>query len=373
MLSLANGFAERGVSVDLVLVRAEGPYLTDVKNSVNIVDLNATRVATSLPGLVRYLRSARPTALLSAMGHANVLAALALWLARVQSRLVVSEHLTSRVSGVKPTRARERLMPLLMRYSYGRADGVVAVSKGVADDLSAHIDFPREKIRVIYNPVVSEELLQQSTAPLDHPWFARGEPPVVLGVGRLTSQKDFATLIRAFANVCTQRPARLVILGEGEDRAELEALVDALNLHDFVALPGFVANPICYMRHAAVFALSSAWEGFGNVLVEAMACGTQVVATNCPSGPSEILENGRWGRMVPVGDVSQLAHAILQTLDDPHPPDVARRALDFRVDVAVDAYRDVLLPSVGFSSAFLQDGRALSSEQNYTGPLMDRS
>jgi len=218
----------------------------------------------------------------------------------------------------------------------------VAVSRGVADDLARLTGLPREKIQVIYNPVVTPELFVKAEEPLGHPWFAAGEPPVILGVGRLHEAKDFQTLIRAFALVRKKRVARLVILGEGEERPKLEALVRELGLEEEVALPGFVDNPFKYMKRAGVFVLSSQWEGFGNVLVEAMACGTPVVSTACPSGPEEILENGRWGRLVSVGDVDALAEAIILTLDDKNHPDVARRALDFGVQRAIDEYIRVL-------------------------------
>jgi glycosyltransferase involved in cell wall biosynthesis len=166
---------------------------------------------------------------------------------------------------------------------------------------------------------------------------------VVLGVGRLTAQKDFPSLIRAFAKVRAQKPCRLVILGEGELRGELEALVASLDLSADVALPGFTDNPFAWMRQSSLFVLSSAWEGFGNVLVEAMACGTPVVSTNCPSGPAEILENGRWGRLVPVGDVDALADAMLATLAETTHADVATRAQDFGVEQAVAGYLGLLL------------------------------
>jgi glycosyltransferase involved in cell wall biosynthesis len=163
-----------------------------------------------------------------------------------------------------------------------------------------------------------------------------------MGVGRLTAQKDFSTLIRAFASLRTQRAARLMILGEGEERFQLEALVQELGLQADVALPGFIANPYKYLKWSTVFVLSSRWEGLGNVLIEAMAMGTSVVSTDCPNGPAEILESGRWGRLVPVGDVDALTKAMIATLDDPAPPDVARRAMDFEVDAAVDAYARAL-------------------------------
>lgn len=340
MVQLANGFVERGYFVDLVLAKAEGPYLAEVRPDVQIVDLGCRRVLQSLPGLMRYLRRARPHALLSALNHANVIACLAHRLARVSTRLVISERNTLSVS--RPQNARGRLVPWFMRWTYPWADAVVAVSRGVADDLVRTIGISAERVQVIYNPVVDDDLLAKPKEPLDHPWFTDGAPPVVLGVGRITEQKDFQTLIRAFARVRAERPARLLILGEGELRPQLEALVHELGLQDDVALPGFVANPFPYMARAAVFVLSSRWEGLPTVLIEAMACGCPVVSTDCPSGPREILEDGRWGRLVPVGDVETLAEAIAATLDAKNHPDVARRAQDFSVDRAVEGYLRVL-------------------------------
>lgn len=351
MVTLANGFAERGIAVDLVLANAEGPYLDDVSPDVHVVDLGGHRVLASLPALVGYLRRERPRALLSAMHHANVIALVARRLAQVSTRVVVSEHANYSQCRQHATSLQTRMITPLMSWAYPWADNVVAVSLGVADDLAPVIGLARASIAVVYNPVVSKDTLARANEPLDHPWFAPGEPPVVLGVGRLTAQKDFDTLLRAFAKLRAERKARLMILGEGELRPELEALIEALGLSTDVALPGFKTNPLAFMRRASLFVLSSRFEGFGNVLVEAMACGTPVVSTDCPSGPAEILEDGKWGRLVPVGDVGALADAMLATLAEAHQPDVACRARDFGVAQAVDGYLRVL-----FGDAVLQKG-----------------
>ncbi|TDA69508.1 MAG: glycosyltransferase [Clostridia bacterium] len=316
MVNLSWGFAERGLEVDLVLAKAEGPYITQVPAGVRVVDLRAPRVLASLPALVRYLRRERPAAILSALDHANIVAIWARRLARVRCRAVVSVHSTlSRATDNTPT-ARGRLMPRLVRQFYPWADAVVAVSRGVAEDLVRTTGILQESIKVIYNPVVTPELLEKAREPLDHPWFAPGQPPVILSVGRLTAAKDYPTLIRAFALVRAERPARLVILGEGEERPRLESLVRELHLEAYVALPGFVENPYAYMTCASVFVLSSAWEGLPTVLIEALALGTSVVSTDCPSGPQEILEGGRWGKLVTPGNPEELARAILATLEE---------------------------------------------------------
>ena len=342
MVNLARGFVEQGVRVDLVLARAEGPYLSQVSPNVRIVDLRAPRVLASLPGLVRYLRSERPAAMLSGLDHANVVALWARWLAGVPVRTVVSVHSTPSRAVAHAKSLRARIMPLWVRFFYPWADAIVAVSKGVADDLVRLTRLPKEKVRVIYNPVVTPELYWKADERLDHPWFAAGEPPVILSVGRLTEAKDFPTLIRAFALVHKERLARLMILGEGEERPKLEMLVRELGLESDVALPGFVENPYKYMKRAAVFVLSSRWEGLPTVLIEALALGTPVVSTNCPSGPSEVLEGGRLGRLVQVGSEDLLAKAIAETLVNPVRVSEIAIKIKFGIETATDRYLSLM-------------------------------
>jgi len=230
--------------------------------------------------------------------------------------------------------------PVVLQLEALKAFYLLAVSIPI---IISTAGLPRERIQVIYNPVLTPQIPSMAAMPLDHPWFAPGEPPVILGAGRLRREKDFASLIRAFARLRTQRPVRLVILGEGEERAALEALVQVLGIESVVSLPGFVENPFTYMSKATVFVISSVWEGFGNVLVEAMACGMPVVSTDCPSGPSEILEYGRYGPLVPVGDIEALAEAIGLTLENPIDAEtLQRRAGNFSIDNIPDQYLDIL-------------------------------
>ncbi|NWO57348.1 MULTISPECIES: glycosyltransferase [Chromohalobacter] len=344
MVTLANGLAAQGWRVDLVVAHATGAYVNRVSPAVRLVDLHAPRVLYSVPALVRYLRRERPPVLLSALNYANVVALWANRLAGVGTRVVVSEHNNvTRDMGSEPAN-RSWLIPRLMRQSYPWASGIVAVSNGVAEELARTLAIPRERIDVIYNPAVTERLRELSTLPLAHPWLAPGEPPVILAVGRLTAQKDYPTLIQAFAALRAHRDARLVILGEGELRGTLEAMAARLGLADAIAFPGFVDNPYAWMRQAALFVLSSAWEGFGNVLAEAMACGTPVISTDCPSGPAEILENGAWGRLVPVADVEALCTAMREELDGERArrPDVIQRAQHFDLGQALSAYLHVM-------------------------------
>jgi glycosyltransferase involved in cell wall biosynthesis len=234
-------------------------------------------------------------------------------------------------------------LPFLIRHFYGWADAIVAISGGVADDVARVTRIPRGHIQVIYNPVVTPGFRKKAEAPLEHPWFEAGGPPVLLGVGRLCPQKDFSTLIQAFAQARKERSARLLILGEGRDRPALEAMVRELGLEQDVALPGFIENPYPYMVRASLFVLSSRWEGLGNVLVEAMYCGVPLVATDCPHGPREILVDGKYGTLIPVGDAGALARAIQAGLNGKalRPPPESWQP--FEVETAVSQYLDVLL------------------------------
>jgi glycosyltransferase involved in cell wall biosynthesis len=347
ILNLIDGLASRGHSVDLLLARAEGPYLSEIPKHVRTVVLNpssleALRTLGSLPALVNYLRRERPDALLASL-HANVISLWARRLARTRTRVVINEQNTFSVSTEQSPVAYRSVVPLLTKAFYPWADLVTAVSKGVADDLAVTTGVPKRQIQVIYNPVITPDLKRKAMESLDHLWFRPDQPPVVLAAGRLDPQKDFPTLIRAFKRVRESGPARLVILGEGSERPGLQALIRELELDQHVALPGFVSNPYAYMAHASVFALSSRWEGLPTVLIEAMCCGAQVVSTDCPSGPSEILANGLYGRLVPVGDSAALSAAITAALRDPRRPS-PESWRPFELETVVDQYASALFP-----------------------------
>ena len=234
-------------------------------------------------------------------------------------------------------------MPWLVRWNYPLADEIIAVSDGAADDLSISTRIPRDQIQVVYNPIITPEMDLKSRENLDHPWFKPGEPPVILAVGRLTSQKDYPLLIRAFARVRQAIPVRLLILGEGPERNELTSLINQLGLEDDISMPGFVHNPYAFMAHASVFVLSSRWEGLPTVLAEALYCGAPLVSTDCPSGPREILQNGRFGKLVPVGDVDCLADAIQDTLKNKRMSPPYESWQPYELNSVVDQYLKHLL------------------------------
>lgn len=341
-LKLAEGLVHRGFDVDLVLAAAEGPRMAEVPPEVRVVDLAARRVATSVPALVRYLRRESPLAMACVLDHANVAALLASRVARYAGRVVVVEQNTLSLAAANGKTRRARLMPLLVARVYPWADYVVGVSVGVVDDLVRHADLDPEKVRVIFNPIISPDLAQRAREPVDHPWLANGTP-VFVAAGRLQPQKDFPTLLRAFARVVESRPARLVVLGEGPERARLEALVSELGLGDSVELPGATSNPYAFMARAVAFVLSSRWEGLPTVLVEALSCGVPVIATDCPSGPREILAGGEFGELVPVGDVGALTLAMNAALSGriARPPRESWQP--YELDRVVDEYVELMV------------------------------
>jgi glycosyltransferase involved in cell wall biosynthesis len=314
-LNLLQGMLERDIPLDLVVADTEGPYLEQIPDRVKIVNLGTGRVTKAIPALAKYLKETQPVGLLSHMNHANVAAILARELARSKTKLVVVEHNT--LSAGKSNLRRSKFLPPMMKLLYPRADAIVGVSQGVSTDLDCQLGFKPGTVKTVYNPVVDRELLTKAEKTIEHPWFQAGSPPVFLAVGRLSQQKDFSNLIQAFGLLRQRKSARLMILGEGEMRGELEAQIETLGISEDVLLPGFVQNPYAYMSNATAFVLSSRWEGLPTVLIEAMACGCSVVATDCPSGPQEILAAGKYGLLVPIENAPALADAMFQTLDNP--------------------------------------------------------
>ena len=338
MVNLAQAMTDRGLPVDLVVGAAEGELVSQLPPAVRLVELRVPRVLRSLGPLTAYLRREQPRVVVASMGHANLVALWAGKLARRGTPVVVTVHNTMSQSTPQQGRLAGWLWPHLLRTFYPWASSVVAVSRGAADDLARTAGLPRERVQVIYNPVITPTMLALSRQAANHPWFAVGQPPVVLGVGRLSRQKDFATLIRAFAGLRQRREARLMILGEGEERPRLEALASELGLTQDVALPGFRDDAAALMARSELFVLSSAWEGLPTVLIEALAAGTRVVSTDCPSGPREILQEGRLGALVPVGDPAALTAAMVAALDRPRCPAPLDALTPFTRDAAVDHY-----------------------------------
>lgn len=339
LVNLMRGFVGLGQPVELVLLRSDSPHLARLPPEVSCRPLGVSHSLWAAPALARYLRERRPAALLAAKDRAGRAAVLARALAGTGTPLGVrlGTNLSTAMAGRSALSRWLRYTPI--RLLYPRIDRIIAVSEGVATDTARIARIPRASIAVVRNPVITPELAGQAAAPCMHPWLAPGQPPLILGAGRLQRQKDFPTLIRAFALVRARRPCRLMILGEGGGRSALEGLVASLGLGEEVALPGFESNPYPLIARAALFVLSSAWEGSPNVLTEALALGVPAVSTDCPSGPAEILAGGRFGPLVPVGDVEALAGAMLRTLDAPLSAATLKAAVaDYEQETSARAY-----------------------------------
>lgn len=297
----------------LALVRRTGVLVDEVPRDVPVIDLGAPRLATAVPYLARAIRELRPDVVLCTAGGANVVAVAAHRLAGSKARLVLSERNALRRSNLSGMRIAVELR--LKRFAYRRADLVTAVSEGVADDLVELLALDRRRVQVVYNPLIADDLAVRASEPVAHPWFAEPDP-VLLAVGRLVEAKDYPTMLDVLAAVRRSTAARLIVLGEGPLRGELEARARAMGLGDAVAFLGFDRNPYRYMKRARLLIQSSRAEGLPGTLVQSLACGTPVVATDCDHGPREVVRDGVDGFLVPVGDSGALAARVVELLRD---------------------------------------------------------
>jgi glycosyltransferase involved in cell wall biosynthesis len=340
VVTLMNAFVDRGYEVELVLCKSGGVLQKQLSGDIMLVEFHSANLYFCFPKLVSFLRDKNPQTLLTTLDLASAITLLARRVASAQTRVVI--RIANTVSVQKRTFFKKKMERFLLSIIYAWADDIVAVAKGVADDLAAYTGIPRDRIRHIYNPVITPRLMKMIEQPLQHPWFQDGQVPVILGVGRLTRQKGFENLILAFSKIYLKYPSRLMILGEGEQRDALEALSAMLGLTGVLSMPGFVNNPFPYMKKAAVFVLSSEWEGLPAVLIQALACGCPSVSTDCPSGPSEILDQGRYGILVPVGDVNAMSAAIKSALTKPIPMPDAEWLEQFSYERVVNQYLEIL-------------------------------
>ncbi|MFZ1746522.1 MAG: glycosyltransferase [Nitrospirales bacterium] len=375
MLQLAEAFVDSGHTVDLVLCRSHGAFMDHLPPQIRVLELKARPVWMArlllmvknfraipvlslpilfslkspkslpfLPALIQYLRQDRPHVLLSAKTHTNLVALWATKLAKTSNRVVISEHTTLSAITKTSNKWRWRFILPVLAHEFPMAEKIITVSNGVKDELALQTGTPLQKMTTIYNPILTQTIREKSLDSINHSWFQKEEStPIILGVGRLVPQKDFPTLMKAFSRVRQIRPAHLVIIGEGRQRSELRTLAQSLGIEKDVWMPGFSNNPYAFMNQASMVVLSSIYEGLSNVLIEALACGCPVVSTDCPSGPAEILQNGQYGTLVPIGDSQALAQAIQDTLDNPpNRNDLLLRAADFDIDKISKQYLAVL-------------------------------
>lgn len=340
----------RYVHVDLLALKLDGGHASRISPNVNLIPLRARHAWTCVGEVVEYLRMYEPGALLVAKDRAGRAALRAS--ARAVNPVPVYIRLGTNLSAALERRdAFSRWLRVApMRHIYPKAAGVIAVSEGVREDTIKVTGLPPERVHVIRNPVITDRLAEQASEPATHDWLLRRPLPVIVGMGRLTAQKGFATLLRAFAAIQNGCPCRLVILGEGQDREALLALAAQLGVSERFLLPGFQKNPYAWIARADLFVLSSAWEGSPNALTEALALGVPCVSTDCPSGPSELLAHGKYGPLVPVGDWQAMAEAMRTTLRDPLPESVLQEAVaEYRADLSARRYLQLmgLMPTTG--------------------------
>lgn len=310
-----------------------------IPSGVPIRTVGSKSPLKSVRAAIRHLNQRKPDVVITNQQLFNSVIVVARMFAKVKPKLIIVQRNDVEGLATHSRHSMLKALPIAASRLWPMTDAIVAISSELRDDLATQFNLPLSKTHVIYNPVIGDEIATKQYEDPAHPWFNDGEPPVVLTAGNLNKQKDQATLIRAFALVRNRIDCRLLILGEGDERPNLEALIRELGLQDVAQLYGFTPNPFAFMSRAGVFVLSSAFEGLGNVVIEALACGAPVVSTSCKSGPSEILENGKYGRLVPVGDERSMAEAICQTLGEAHDPARLRaRAQDFTEEASMAGY-----------------------------------
>ena len=355
ILNLASGLANLGITVDLVLLERRGEHLSKLPDNVNLVAIDARSPVTGLIGMLRYILTSRPDALLSALTKSNILALMSKLVFRKTLRVALrfdsfaSSTRYSEVSGLTAVKSAVGLW--VLKSLLPLADSLIGVSNGVANDLRHLTPRLSDRITVINNPLVSSDHIVRAEADVDHPWFNDEEIQVVLTVGRLVPVKDHRTLLEAFAIVRESRPsARLVLMGDGPEKNSLVTLAERLNVGRYLSIIRYHPNPFAYMSKSSVVVLSSLYEGLSNVLVESLASGAPVVSTDCESGPREVLEGGEFGALVPVGDAKAMARAILHVLDNPVSSDridAARSAMfeRFSFERSIDEHLKLLFPT----------------------------
>ncbi len=324
-INLCRGFSEHGYVVDLILRDKNIPFLNVLGKNINIIEFSKDKSKTS-GELFSYIKEHQPQILLSTKGGDKE----AIYVKKFfrSKTKVVLRHGTTFSMRDKNRNLIKRIISLYkLKRLLPSADLIIAVSKGVAEDIQKITGINKDRVKVVPNPTIVPEIFELAKKEIDHVWFKGKSSPIILGAGGFRKSKDFPTLIRAFKILRKSVNAKLVILGDGRKREEIEKLIRKLHLSEHVYLPGFQENPYAFMARADLFVLSSIWEGCPNVLIEAMALGTPVVSTNCPSGPWEILQGGKYGKLVEPGNYEELARAMEHTLKNPLPPEKLKNAV----------------------------------------------
>jgi glycosyltransferase involved in cell wall biosynthesis len=343
VLRLIDGFIARGFNINLILATKHGRLRDRIPSKVNVIDLNCRATFYSLFALAKYMRINNPKILLSHINRANIVAILAKLISRAKTDVYIVEHNSIKYSINNYKLYQRLLLYISYRILYPKAAKIVHVSKYAASELEELFKWKKGSVEVVYNPVINEDLIKYYKAKPEHFFFKNNNVPIIISVGRFSEPKDFITVIDAFALVLKEINSLLIILGEGHQRLSIERRIHEHKINEYVSLTGYVENPLSYMNNASLLVLSSKWEALPTVLIEALACGCPVVSTDCPSGPAEILENGKYGTLVPVQDSHSLSDAIIKILSDPPEKKILmNRAMDFSVFKSVDKYIEIM-------------------------------
>lgn len=339
IVSLANKFHDYGFTVDLLLVQASGVYFDLLSKDVNVIDLNSKRAIFAIPRLISYIKRSEVDILFSALTHTNVTFVLSRYLSGKKVPIFISERsLISKGHYFSDSARHKKIKRVFFGFLYRRVTKIIAISDGCAEDIVSTIGVPRESIEVIYNPLLVEKVTSDSSEVVEVFSKKPKGDKVIIGVGRLMPVKNFSQLIRVFSEVSKVRSVSLIILGEGRQRKELEHQIEELDLSRKVSLPGFTCSPLKFMEKCDLFVSTSQWEGFGNVFLEAMSVSLPIVSVNCPGGPREILEDGKWGALVPPNDEVALANSIIKMLDSKEGLDASERLQSFELGLIARQY-----------------------------------
>jgi len=343
-VTLANEFKKNIQRVDLVVTSSHNSkYLNEIDEDVNVIFFHKKRMLYGIIPLIKYFRKDSPDVVLCAIGHCIAVTYISLILSSQRKTTKIFARITESVSSKKHTRLtiRSFLMKKALKLIYNNVNGIICLTNDMAKELKEYYDLKRH-IEKIANPAITSKLLKDSYERIEKPlpWDTSAADGFILSAGRLTDQKDYSTLINAFVNVRKNKNINLVILGEGPKRGELQTLAEDLGVGEHIWLPGFLDNPFPYLRKASVFVLTSKWEGLPNILIQALACGTPVISSDCPTGPRDILANGSFGKLVPIGDIREFSNSIDEVLSlGTHKTQVPQSHLsNYRSDVIADQY-----------------------------------
>ena len=342
IVTLINSLAEQEFLIDLVLANATGKFFSLLDKRVKVIDLQSKYVFLSIPKLINYLTKEQPYILISAVENANTWGVIAKKLSRTRTKIIITEHSNWSQKLLNHPSLKEKILFIIARYVYPMADRIITVSDGIRSNLLITMHLDPSKVIRIYNPSVPKNLDVQSSLPTNHPWLTHKDKPVIISVGRLVKEKDYKTLIHAFSKVNQEIASRLIILGDGPERKNLQAVIHHHGLENSIDMPGFVDNPFSWMAKSDIFVMTSLYEGLPTVLIEALACGIPAISTDCISGPSEILECGKYGDLVTIGSIVELANALINNLNKSHDSTILKeRANIFSTENATTEYLDL--------------------------------